>query len=176
MDWKDISATVGKFAPLLGTVLGGPAGAGIGAIVAAALGTEATPDAVSAALVTNPEAAVKLREIESSERVRLQEMVLENTKAELADVASARARDVALAQAGKPNKRADIMVASAAIGLISCLAVLVLYRDKVPSEAVGIISTIAGLFGGCLNSAFNFEFGSSRTSRSKDETIRNLSQ
>ena len=39
MDWKDIAGTVGKAAPLLGTLLGGRAGAAVGSIIASALGT-----------------------------------------------------------------------------------------------------------------------------------------
>jgi hypothetical protein len=63
MNWTDISSAVGKAAPLLGTVLGGPAGGAVGGLIAAALGTKDTPEAVSAALA-NPDAAIKLRQIE----------------------------------------------------------------------------------------------------------------
>ena len=79
-------------------------------------------------------------------------------------------------EAGRYNARADVMVGAAAIGLLACLMSLVLYRDKIPPEAVGIISTIAGLFGACLKDAFAFEFGSSRSSQLKDATISNLSR
>lgn len=60
MDWKDIAATAGKFAPMVGTLLGGPAGAAIGSLVAVALGTANTPDAINAAIATDPQAALKL--------------------------------------------------------------------------------------------------------------------
>lgn len=83
MDWKDIAGAVGKAAPILGTLLGGPAGAAIGGIVASALGTEATPDAVSQALTVNPEAAVKLREVEATQRVKLQELAVTHAAAQL---------------------------------------------------------------------------------------------
>lgn len=185
MDWSDIAGAVGRHAPLLGAVFGGPAGAAlsaVGAIVSSALGVEGTPDAVAKALETDPQAAIRLREIESAERIRLQELVLEGhrvaleeRRAQLADVADARARDVALQQTGRNNVRADLMVLGATVGLIACLLTLVLYRDKVPAEAVGIISTIAGLFGACLKDAFTFEFGSSRSSANKDVTIQRLS-
>lgn len=176
MDWKDIASAVGKTAPLLGTALGGPAGAAIGSLVAAALGTASTPDDVNAALVADPAAAIKLRELEMAHQVRLQELALDATKAELADIQSARARDMALAQTGRQNMRADIMVLGAVVGLLACLCSLVLYREKIPPEAVGIISTVAGLFGACLKDAFTFEFGSSRSSRDKDVTINDLAK
>jgi hypothetical protein len=92
MEWKDIASAVGKAAPLLGTLLGGPAGAAVGGIVASALGTGNSPEEVSAALA-NPEAAVKLREIEASRTTRLQELATDQVKAELA-AATQNAGDV----------------------------------------------------------------------------------
>lgn len=77
MEWKDLAATIGKFAPMLGTAIGGPAGAGIGAIVASALGTGNTPDEVSQALAVNPDAAVKLKQIEATRQVDLQTLVVQ---------------------------------------------------------------------------------------------------
>jgi hypothetical protein len=89
----------------------------------------------------------------------------------LKDKESARTRDTAIIGLGKGNRRADIMVIAAAIGLFICLAAIVLYRKDLPGEAVGIISTIAGIFGSCLKDAYNFEFGSSRGSKEKDQTV-----
>lgn len=87
------------------------------------------------------------------------------------DRENARLRDMALAQAGRHNLRADIMVISAALGLIFCLLTITLYRMSLPGEAVGIISTIAGIFGSCLKDAYAFEFGSSRGSKLKDTKL-----
>ena len=89
----------------------------------------------------------------------------------LEDRQSARLRDVAFIQGGHKNTRADIMVISAAFGLVSCLGCLTLYSGHMPGEATGIISTIAGIFGACLKDAFAFEFGSSRGSKEKDSTV-----
>jgi hypothetical protein len=84
MDWSDLKSVVGKAAPILGTLVGGPAGATIGGLIASALGTDNTPDAVSQALAVNPDAAVKLRQIESDERVKLQSMALAHADNEIA--------------------------------------------------------------------------------------------
>jgi len=94
--------------------------------------------------------------------------------AEYKDRENARLRDVALAQAGRSNLRADIMVVSAALGLVCCLLTITLYRMTLPGEAVGIISTIAGIFGSCLKDAYAFEFGSSRGSKIKDTKLSAL--
>ncbi|ARN84321.1 hypothetical protein [Candidatus Nucleicultrix amoebiphila] len=92
-------------------------------------------------------------------------------RAFLQDRMSARRRDMALVAAGKNNTRADVMVVSAAFGLLSCLISLAFYKDAMPGEAVGIISTIAGIFGACLKDAYAFEFGSSRGSKNKDLAV-----
>lgn len=89
----------------------------------------------------------------------------------LADRQDARARDVALHQAGYRNTRADWMVLADAIGLIACLLVLTFFRKDVPGEVVGLLSTIAGIFGICLRDAHQFEFGSSRGSKEKDALV-----
>jgi hypothetical protein len=89
MDWKDIASTVGKAAPILGTLIGGPAGGTVGALIASALGVSNTPDAVSVALQTNPDAAVKLAQIEADQKVKLQELVTDQAKAEIQAAAQA---------------------------------------------------------------------------------------
>ena len=93
----------------------------------------------------------------------------------LTDRQDARKRDVELIHAGKRNVRADIMVLLDVIGLIACLAVLCFYRDRIPGEAVGLVSTVAATFGLCLRDAHQFEFGSTRASKAKDDTINRLS-
>lgn len=83
MEWKNIAGLVGKSAPLLGGILGGPVGAGIGGLLASALGVEATPDAVQKAIASDPAAAAKLAEVESNNRVALQALAIDQSKAEL---------------------------------------------------------------------------------------------
>lgn len=63
MDWKDLAGTLVKAgAPIIGTALGGPLGGTIGgivgSIVANSLGVEATPEAVSNAIVNGDPATV----------------------------------------------------------------------------------------------------------------------
>jgi hypothetical protein len=67
MKWADVGNKLrdvaGAALPAIGTALGGPAGAAVGVMLGKAMGTEATPDAVAAAL--SPDALVKLREVEA---------------------------------------------------------------------------------------------------------------
>ena len=65
MGWSDVGGEVAKYAPLLGTALGGPAGGAIGALVAKAFGVSEDPDAVLSAVKADPLAAVKLAQVEA---------------------------------------------------------------------------------------------------------------
>lgn len=102
---------------------------------------------------------------------RMAELSADMDKAYLLDRQDARGRDVALAQAGRRNTRADVMVAIDAFGLVVCLVLLGMYRKDLPGEVVALISTIASIFGLCLRDAHQFEFGSSRGSRDKDDLL-----
>lgn len=76
MDWKDLAGVVSKAAPVLGGILGGPAGVAVGGLLATALGTDASPDSVSAAILRDPQAAIKLKELETNSRVQLQQLAV----------------------------------------------------------------------------------------------------
>jgi len=71
--WDSIKDTVGSVAPIAGSLLGGPAGGAVGSLIASALGVDNTPDAVAAAIKADPDAAIKLRQIEAQlEQTRLE--------------------------------------------------------------------------------------------------------
>lgn len=87
MEWKEVAGAVAKSAPMLGGLLFGPPGAAVGAVgamIASALGVGGTPDEVSQALATNPDAAVKIKEIEKSRQVELQALTVQVITAQLA--------------------------------------------------------------------------------------------
>jgi len=76
MDWKDVGKAIAKYAPALGTALGGPAGGAVGTLasmVAGAFGLkpDAKPDQVMAAIEKDPQAAVKLKEIETNAKTEM---------------------------------------------------------------------------------------------------------
>jgi hypothetical protein len=95
----------------------------------------------------------------------------------LADRQNSRAHDIEVRKlnAGK-NTRADLMIVGATAGLIACLVTLVFFQGQIPGEVVGIVATIAGIFGACLRDAFQFEFGSSRGSKDKDDVIASFTR
>lgn len=81
--------------------------------------------------------------------------------------------NIGVINAYSKNKRLNLMVIGAALGLVFCLMVLTTYKGDLPGEVVGIISTVSGIFGTCLKDAYSFEFGSSRGSKDKDDRISN---
>ncbi len=75
---------IGKGAPLLGSVLGGSVGEGLGSVVASALGLDSDkPDVIAKALETDPEAAIKLKKIETDHIEELQRLAIQKEKNEL---------------------------------------------------------------------------------------------
>lgn len=156
-----------EFAPLVARMLGGENAQAVATKVVAVakqVTQTNTPEDATKALYANAQLVSDFQK----EVIRLDaEFEIQLLK----DRQSARERDIAIAQVGRRNTRADIMVVSVALGLITCLCTLITYNLQLPGEAVGIISTIAGIFGSCLKDAFAFEFGSSRSSQQKDMVI-----
>ena len=90
MNWSEIKGIVGNFAPLVGTALGGPAGAAIGSMVSNALGVDNTPEAVAEAIKSDPQAAIKLRQFELDNEKDIRQHAFKVLDVELADKQSAR--------------------------------------------------------------------------------------
>lgn len=77
MNWSDLANIVGTAAPVIGTLIGGPAGAAVGALVASALGVENSPGAVQTALDRDPAALVRIKELELSHAAELQRLAVQ---------------------------------------------------------------------------------------------------
>lgn len=166
MDWSKVKDAVAKAAPLAGSLLGGPAGGAVGAVIASALGVEATPSAVQQALQTDPQAAVKLAELESRERITFEQMALESERDRLKDVADARKRDTALQTTHGKNRRGDVLAYSAVLGFIVMLVCLFTVEiSEGPTRDVLMVMT--GILGAIVKDVYQFEFGSSRGSKEK---------
>lgn len=119
-------------------------------------------DAIDA-LRLDPELAVKFRD-----SVLAREADLD--KAYLVDRQSARDRDVALAQAGRYNWRADVLAVLAVGGLVVCMW-FIAKDSSMPERAVNAIMFVAGVLAAAVRDVYSFEFGSSRGSKEKDEII-----
>lgn len=166
MDWKQVgNAAISVGAPLLGGALFGPAGAAVGSIIAGKLGIspESTPEQVMAAITGDPDAALKLREIETTHVERLQELENEKLRIETADVQSARN-----VHQHHWMPSAITMVMCAMFGAI----VGALFIWAIPGENKDIVVYMAGQVSGILTSCVTYWVGSTRASANKDSLIR----
>ena len=75
--WDNVKSILGTAAPIIGTLIGGPAGTAVGSLVASALGVENTPHAIEQELKNNPEALVKLKQLEFENQVQLKKIAFE---------------------------------------------------------------------------------------------------
>ena len=76
--WDKIRELIGDAAPVVGTLLGGPAGTAVGGLVAKALGVDNTPEAIEEVLKNNPDALVKIKELETSKELAILESQYKN--------------------------------------------------------------------------------------------------
>ena len=128
-----------------------------------------------------PEDISKLRQTQFDHEERLIELGIEKARQELEtfkeeskDRDSARVRDVEFIKRGAHNRRADIMVALAALAVAGM--VYLVWSDPALNEYVkGIVTLVLGRFLGYLDNIYSFEFGTTRGSKDKDETIKQLS-
>ncbi len=157
MNWSELGRKVADYAPLLGGALG-PVGAGVGALIASEFGTENTPDAINSFIAGNPEAQVKLREIELTHKSQLQRIKLETLQAELGDKANAR-------QAHSQSK----MPAYLSIGLTVLIGVLIflLFYVDVPAGSREVLFMLLGVVIKEWGSAMQYWFGTTRSSADK---------
>lgn len=164
MDWKDLGQVVGRAAPMLGTLLGGPAGAAVGSMIASALGTQPTPDAVESAIAGNPDALIKLRQIEANRAIRFQELLTEQAKteiqAEAADRASARQM-----QTAQPSRMPALLTTGVGLGFLLTLAAL--FWLPIPAENRDTIVYMCGQLAAAFAACLAFWVGTTRQSENK---------
>lgn len=94
---------------------------------------------------------------------------------ELDDLKSARERDAEFLKANTRNWRADILT-TAAIAGVAWLVYLIWNSPDIPEFLKGIFTLVMGRLLGYVDQIFAFEFGTTRTSRTKDNTIEQLTK
>ncbi|TCS37501.1 hypothetical protein EDC30_104305 [Paucimonas lemoignei] len=135
--------------------------------VAKAVTGRDTPDAALAAIQADPALAIEFRKAVMANELEYDRMFL-------ADVQSARDRDIKMAAAGNRNYRANVLAGMAILLVIVCLMVVVWMSD-LDDYAKGTITLICGRALGWVEQIFSFEFGTTRSSKTKDDTISRLS-
>lgn len=177
MTWDDVKSVIGKAAPLVGGLLGGPAGGAVGTLISSALGVEDTPDAVQKALTTDPNAIIKIKEMELKHKERLEELMLERgkldldeTKAYLGDVQNARQRQIDKEKAtGSGDTNLYVLAWVIVVGFFSLVAVLTFV--PIPQDASGVVFMLFGTLASGFGAVVQYFFGSSKGSSDKTKLM-----
>lgn len=176
--WSDVSKVVGSVAPTIGTLLGGPAGAAVGTLVSTALGVNNDEVSVSAALQNDPDALVKIKELETNAKVQLQQIaatavhdqVLADQAAFQAEVEDRKsARDFAATQP-KDWIRPTIAVILLA-GSIGIAYSILTQTTELPTQLAITVGTVIGYWFSELKQVLAFYFGTTKNANESAATI-----
>lgn len=178
MNWKDIGGLIGKAAPLVGGVLGGPLGAAAGGIIADALGVPAEPASVAKALQSDPAAMAKVIEVQSAERVRLAELAAQTVEAEqtrivdlaridFEDRASARTREADTHDTVTPRAIAGLVI----VGFFGSVGYVLSGSVGLNGEQGILVGTLVGYVSAKADQVLSYYFGSSASSAQKTNLL-----
>lgn len=162
--WETIKELIGTSAPVVGTLIGGPGGAAVGALVAKALGVENKPEAIEQELRNNPDALLKLKELEVSKELAILKLELETkqennrheehfTNAELNDKQNARGSSHLKELQTDIGKRIFIQTSIIIPLLIMINVLLISYASelKLGEAMISMVSTLIGI---ALNNSY----------------------
>ena len=181
MNWDKIISFVSGAAPILGTAIGGPVGTGVGALaggavslIASAFGVEGEdakdPDKIYAALQADPNAIIKLKEIELTNKVELSKLALQTDQAYLADTQNARSAQVQREQTtGKKDVNLYVLAWTIVVGFFSLTGVLTFVA--LPTDSTGVVFLLFGALIAGFTQVVNYFFGSSKSSSDKTKML-----
>ncbi len=142
MNWSDIKSLIAESAPVLGSLLGGPAGGAVGGLIAKALGVEASADKVAAAVKSDPEALLKLRQLELAQQEKLTKMMLDFDAARLSEVNQTMRAEFAQEDAYVKRWRPTLGYAVTLTWVVTWFSIVYAIIFK-PEQAPDIISALA---------------------------------
>jgi len=161
MNWSDIKEKAAMAAPLLGTLLGGPAGASVGGMVASALGVSGNPKAVLDAL-SQPKNVTQLRKWTMQHKERLEQLALDTLEAELKDKANARA-----AHKGSYMPAAITVLMTSIVGGL----LFMLFSVELPASNREVAFMLFGQASALWGASVTYWVGTTRSSAEKNKII-----
>ena len=184
--WDKIKELIGDSAPVVGGLLGGPAGAAVGGLISKALGVENNASAIEKELINNPDAFLKLKELEMSKELAMLKAQYDNkvednrheehyANVNVGDKQNARSNGHLYSSQAEIGQKIFIQTSIIIPLLIMIDLLLVSYASDLKlSEAM--IAGVSTLIGIALNNAYRerqsvieFYFGSSIGSKTKDK-------
>ena len=153
---------LGTLAPALATAVAGPAGGVVVSALANKFGCKETVDDVAKAIAGDPEAALKLAQID-----------LETLKAQYANTSDARAMQVAALNQSDIFSKRFTMYLTAFWSIAAAIYIGFITFSVIPDTNVRFADTILGfILGTVIATMLNFWFGSSIGSKEKAEALR----
>ncbi|MFC1477249.1 hypothetical protein ACFL6L_02170 [candidate division KSB1 bacterium] len=168
MDWKSIGESVIKKAPLIGKAVSGGM---FTDVVAAALGADHDPQSISDAVKNDPDAYVKLKDLESKYTVELQEISLQLDKARLQDKRDVREREYEMARIGKSNWPLYSLGALIAFGFFAALTIII-FKGLPEGENNNLLMLMVGGLISNFTAVVSYFFGSSKGSAEKNALLK----
>lgn len=169
-DWKKI---VGTVAPTLATALGGPlAGVAVKTIATQLLGKEAASEeeVEAAVLGASPQDLLKLKEIELEFKKAMIDAGVKFEEIASADRASARDREIKTGDTWTPRILAAIIISG------YFLIQFFVLKHVIPQEMREIVMRSLGTLDMALGMMLGYYFGSSASSKGKDDTIAHIAK
>lgn len=184
MNWSDIKGFLGDAAPVIGTLLGGSAGGAVGGLIAKALGVEDKPDAIIDALKNNPDALLKIKELENSKAIaELQasldqhKLYAESEKANLATITNAQNMQVAALNQSDTFSKQFVYWFAIGWSLFAMGYIGFITFGDIPANNIRFADTILGfLLGTAISGILQFFYGSSLGSRNAQEALLKTTQ
>ena len=174
-DWASVAGWVTKFAPMIGTALGGPLGGAAGALLASALGTkDATPESIQQAIVSGNltgDQILALKTAENTFALQMADLGFKDKEA----LASIEFQDRASARVLAENTHdwtPRLLAYGVTIGFFGLLIFLV--RHEVAPASRDLLNIMLGTLGSAWTAVVSYYFGSSAGSRDKDNTIKQI--
>jgi len=159
---NDLLELLAKAAPALATVVAGPLGGAAVSAIAKQFGVEDTVEAVTKAVAEDPEAALKLAQID-----------IEKLKMQYANTADARAMQVAALNQSDVFSKRFTMYLTTFWSICAAIYIGFITFGVIPEQNVRFADTILGfILGTVIATMLNFWFGSSIGSKEKAEAAR----
>ena len=145
MDWSKVGELVADAAPILGAVLPIPGGAAIGAAIASKFGTAANPDAVAAAIKADPDAAVKLKQIEVEHETDMTRLLLAHEAAQITETQTTMRAEIQSDDSYVRRARPTFLYVAAFSVIVEVIIalVVVLWRPDQLSALQSLFSALA---------------------------------
>lgn len=169
IDWKSI---VGAVAPTIATALGGPlAGIAVKTIASQLLNKpDATEDEVAQAITgADPQTIIRLKEIDIEFKKFVTDAGIKLSELDAQDRASARMREVAL-----KDSTPSVLAYAVTTGFFGTLGYLLMYGK--PEAGGDALLVMLGSLGTAWTAIVGYYYGSSMSSKSKDETLATIAK